>query len=353
MSKLAPAGVVAVLVAVFATPVTAADREVIAGRRIEFSPSPPRWCYSGAWFGRELLLVDSLASEVYRYSTSGERLGELSERATSKPSIIHDLSSSALLLEDEDGYFARLEGSNFEVAFELNALEKATNENGRLVSVYDWIPMQATEQAAEVLLIGDILQGQLGYTAFVQLNLEHPAEYRVLHKLDMNDAAVGFYLLGQSYVASVNREPFFLVMAPRPFINNPAAGVRMNLRLVSGSQTRPLDRPVLPKDTGMDAARGLFETLERSTVPSGLYGWNGALYLLMRSPASRSGSRWWLTKFDPKANRMVWNREIDTEASHLTVIPGDEFWAFIEKGPVMGPGQQTILSALLAPAEQF
>jgi hypothetical protein len=89
-------------------------------------------------------------------------------------------------------------------------------------------------------------------------------------------------------------------------------------------------------------------------MPTGLYGWEGFLYLLSRAPLQQGhGTRWTLTKIDPLSDRIIWSTGLPTQAHHLTVVPGTKRWAFIEKGPVVALGQQEIKRALFVPADRI
>ena len=44
---------------------------------------------------------------------------------------------------------------------------------------------------------------------------------------------------------------------------------------------------------------------------------------------------------------MIYTAEIPSSANHLTMVPGPNDWAFIEKGEVKGLGQQEIVSMRL------
>jgi hypothetical protein len=109
--------------------------------------------------------------------------------------------------------------------------------------------------------------------------------------------------------------------------------------------------PVVPPVSGpgeMEAADAL---VRQSTMISGVLGHRGFLYLLTREPGSGSGTRWLLHQIDPVRDKLLRQVQLPTASNDLVVVPGENLWAFIEKGPVIGsPPVQEIGSVLMIPA---
>jgi hypothetical protein len=95
------------------------------------------------------------------------------------------------------------------------------------------------------------------------------------------------------------------------------------------------------------------ETIERSKMPVGLYGWEGFLFVLTREPAQGGGTRWMIHKIDPRKDAVVGSSQIPTRANHLTVVPGPKKWAFLEKGRVQDWGRQRNDRVLFVPASRL
>ena len=111
--------------------------------------------------------------------------------------------------------------------------------------------------------------------------------------------------------------------------------------------------PLLPEFERRDDFATVMRTVERSAMPAGLYGWKGSLYVLRREPKGNS-TRWLLSRVDPKADHQIVSTiEIPARASHLTVVPGPSNWAFIEKGPVRGHRDQSVLGILYVPSSRI
>ncbi len=63
------------------------------------------------------------------------------------------------------------------------------------------------------------------------------------------------------------------------------------------------------------------------------------LYLLGKGARDKRGATpWWLVELDPQDGSELNNVRLPTDAAHLTVVPGGDFWALIQKGPVQGVG---------------
>jgi hypothetical protein len=111
--------------------------------------------------------------------------------------------------------------------------------------------------------------------------------------------------------------------------------------------------PVLPSFTTRDDFAPVMRAVERSKMPTGLYGWGQFLYILTREPLKDGTTRWRLTRIDPRSDRIEGEVVVPSRANHLTVVPGPRAWAFIEKGPVKGFGRQDIPKILFVPSSRL
>jgi hypothetical protein len=75
--------------------------------------------------------------------------------------------------------------------------------------------------------------------------------------------------------------------------------------------------------------------VEQSSMPAGLWSWEGSLYLLSRT-VEKGQRQWYLSRIDPARDELLWTVRVPGSAHHMTVIPGPDEWAFLEKGPVTG-----------------
>jgi hypothetical protein len=324
---------------------------ILTGQRVSLS-RPPLWVYSGSWepSGRALLLVDVLSSKIRRYDLQGRYLGDLSEQSQaavlSDPTILQKEAHDTYWVEDEDGIFVQLD-ARFRQIGQRDLLKSVRGPAGELRAVYQWVPLGNSA----VLVFGDVVQGSRGFSAFLQVSLDDPEHFQILQEIGLQDPARRYYLLGYPYVAAVDGKPYFLMMKETPYLVRPEASPLRFVRVTEEGRV-PLRSPDLPERHGMETTRISFQTLEKAEIPAALYGWKQALYLLMRTPEDGK-TLWSLLKIDPASGQVLWDRRIDSPAHHLTVIPGKQFWAFLEKGSVLGPGQQKIDSLLLVPTSEI
>lgn len=346
MKKTLRALAVLPLLLTFCTEAVTAD--VLSGERIKLSDSP-RWVFSGAWDAGDehLLLVDVLQSKVLRYGPDGRlEAGPPADAALPNPAFLQRASPTALWLEHNDGQLFEL-GPDLQARPLVNLLEKARTAREALISVFGWVPLSESE----LLVFGDLRRGNGGVGAVLRIPLQDPSKFEILREVPLDTPAHRSFLIGMPFLAGVQGQPYILMTTDTPQILKPdGSGFRI-VQVTAAGRREPYGRLELPAKVTMDTTAQLFKQLERSTSAAGLYGWRGFLYMLKRKPAGDGQTLWSLLKIDPKTNKILWTRRIDTSANHLLVVPGEKYWAFVEKGPVKGPGNQEISSYLRIPAE--
>ncbi len=316
---------------------------LIEGDRVSFSQQP-RWTISGAWSGdgERLFLVDVLENSILEYDASGGLVDTIADRGFSLPVLIHSAESGYLWLEDEDGRLLLVD-DRFQTQRVVDLKKEVTSPLGSLISVSGWVPLGPSS----LLVFGDIKQGQEATGAILRVPLDTPSRFEILRKTPIESAAHRFFLLGQPYLAGVGGKPFFAMLGETPEVfDADGKGFRLVRTTKQGKQL--LTAPQLPKQVTISTTALLFQRLEAAAYPAGIYGWKNSLYVLMRTPTANA-STWSLLKINPETFEVVWNRRIATTANHLLVIPGEKYWAFVEKGPVKGPGNQAVRSFLRVP----
>jgi len=120
--------------------------------------------------------------------------------------------------------------------------------------------------------------------------------------------------------------------------------------------------PVLPDYTTPDEYVQLMDIVEKSEMPVGFYGWHGALYVLWKENILTSDHPWHLTKIsvnlDEDSGKVmstdrVGDVTLPSEASHLLLVPGDKYWAVLEKGPIEGFGIQDEHAVRFIPSQML
>ena len=89
-----------------------------------------------------------------------------------------------------------------------------------------------------------------------------------------------------------------------------------------------------------------YRAVENQEMPVGLYVWQGRLFLLVKSAADvSSGTAWHLVELSVGGGTVVKDTvvkdtavknsvELPTTAADITVVPGPEYFAVIEKGKI-------------------
>ena len=160
-----------------------------------------------------------------------------------------------------------------------------------------------------------------------------------------------FYLVGYSYLATLGDDVYFVLMDKHPAIYRVSPGSTKLEKLKSF----PAEYQVLPDfrtppARGPKSAPARFAELETFSMPAGLYSQDGMLYLLTRKPDGKAQTAWWLYKIDPRKDEVVGRVKLPTTANHLTLVPTEESWFAIERGPVEAQQHQQIRSMVAIPS---
>ena len=107
--------------------------------------------------------------------------------------------------------------------------------------------------------------------------------------------------------------------------------------------------PTLPPITGPDSDVPRDRVLQKSAMPVALYGSGAYLFVLTRRPASGGKALWELHRIDPVKDVMTGSVILPTSAADLTLAPGRESWAILEKGPLTASSTREMRTLLLVP----
>ncbi|MCB1058359.1 MAG: hypothetical protein KDD11_22895 [Acidobacteria bacterium] len=157
-----------------------------------------------------------------------------------------------------------------------------------------------------------------------------------------DDPVRTYFRLGYPLIAALGTDVYILRMeeSPKIFVLRGAADGKTDLEVLEGLDLG--QRAELPGfERFSEDFPSVMDTLVKSAskVPVGLYSQGDLLYVLFRQRAEAGGTRWSLAAIDPKAkDGNLWRGEAvltGVASDHLTVVPGSEHWAFLEKGPVV------------------
>lgn len=319
-------------------------------RPVDLAPRTA-WITSGTWEGERLLLVDARSGQFLSLSRDGKSLVH--------ETLARTLESPARLSPRQDGMVVELGGDRFvtlnrsHVPVSANNIRAASVRKGANIDkVFAWAPAGGDLVAyADVREVGPA--SETWRSGFVRFPVEDPSRFRFLQAPHREPNRI-FYRLGYPLMASLSDTAYIL------FLDN-GIGLYKNARgsdelvamdaldgLYSASQLTPQ----LPTFTQREDFALVMRGIERSSMPVGLYAWGNDLYVLSRS-FKTNATTWRLSRVDPREDRIVSTVVLPSQANHLTVVPGAQEWAFIEKGPVRGQRDQDVNRVLFVPTRRI
>ncbi|HWM94764.1 MAG TPA: hypothetical protein VN493_28685 [Thermoanaerobaculia bacterium] len=360
----------AMCLALFATAGSAqpAAAAAASGCRHEKAVGLPEWFTRGAWRNHQTMVVldipDQMPVEVSSSGVAIRRPGALAEHLHdlgsvairtgtltpgARPQVLVQLASGGVVPLDRE--FAPRSAVEFAVDKRPASGDNKGGE-GTIRTLHDWVLVQG-----EVIGYADI-EGEDSNegpnksifrwrNGFVRFRLGAPTEYQAFLEQTHPDPLRPYFRLAHPYLAGLGDTAYIIMMDGD-----------MGLRKL-GSEDQVLDdeknkMKAFPEHLkGEDAPKfwdwaereefpRLMEEVERATMPTGLYAWDNALFIVSRS-FERGRRAWYLSKIDPVRDKLLWTVPIKSDAHHLTVVPGPKEWAFFEKGPVTRPGSATKL----------
>jgi hypothetical protein len=345
-----------------AAPQPSPTRSVTMGACVRCWPTRlPAFSSSGAWRndGAELALLDNTARTILRYTPEGAALGEVSPaiRPYLKRSFPLQMRSS------EGGFVLQVDGNRFEQINGSLSQRRIPVANAASVSrtpVFDnyfqWT-LVSGNQGEDVVAIADVKLGERKWwSGVVRFPLAHPSDVELIQPID--DLERVFYRITYPYVATVGNAAYVLRM------DNQMGLYRVEKKNGKSSLTlmhsfeeiypHPADSPRLPMFRQPDDFAVVMQRVERSRMPAGLYtGWNGDLYILSREPQG-AATRWSLSRIDPEGDEYLGTAPLSSiQANHLTLIPGPEKWAGLERGPVKGLTLQSVKDIVMIPTARI
>jgi len=305
----------------------------------------PAWLSSAAWSrGSDLYLADSLRRQLLRIGEDGA-LQDVVPRfiPAGDGGYLHVQSSPAgeVVAEDGAGKLSFDVGSALSVATNLAGRETSY---GELMSVFQWALLGDREVLAVANLLGDDGKWR---SAIVRLAMAGE-QVDVVHWIGMQDPWSNLYRVGIPAVAAIGSVGYFLALEEDPIGLYEAPRGELPHRLATLPALRSGFRDELNRHMALDRTAGLFQLLEKGSLPAGLFSQGDALFLLERAVAAGADrASWQLVRLDPRSGQALFSIRVPSTAHHLTVVPGDSRWAFFEKGAVESFGRQSVPSMLL------
>lgn len=373
MRRLIPAAtrcLVALAAALVLGPAAGAEAAGAAGAetpacRVSPGPESRVWSVSAAQTAAgDLLLVDSAHERILRWSRADGAWAPLDGALArtlegSWPALLRPAGDEMLLELATPHRIVRLDaGLDLRPGSARPMIGSRRADGDRIESIWTWEPAAS---GREIVACSDVSAGAgdgdgatSWSTELLRVPVADPAAFVSLYQAPVGTPLRLACRLGLPLIATLDSTAFFLA---------PAAGaepVRIYRHAPGDPQARALDAfpqafarwPDLPVDFRRDEYAALWRRIERSSLPAGLFGWEGALYLLAREPAAE-GTAWSLIKIDPRADRVLGGMRLNSSASDLLIAPGRDSWAVVEKGPALSLGAQDVLRVIHLPADQL
>jgi len=324
----------------------------------------PEWFTRGAWRNPQTMVVldipDRMPVEVSSSGVAIRRPGALTEH-------LHDLGPVAIrtgtltpgarpqvLLQVADGGVVPLDREFApRPAMEFAVNKRAASPDnkgakGTIRALHDFVVVEG-----HVIGYADI-EGEDSNpgpnksifrwrNGFVRFRLGAPTEFQAFQEQTHPDPLRPYFRLAQPYLAGLGDAAYIITMDGDMGLRKLG---REDYDLVEmkafPAHLRGKDAPRFWDWAELDEFPRLMEEVEHATMPTGLYAWDNALFIVSRS-FERGHRAWYLSKIDPVHDRLLWTVPIQSDAHHLTVVPGPREWAFFEKGPVTRPGPATKL----------
>jgi len=339
--------------------------------RTHFELSPElSWLTSAAWTpgGHGLILIGDSPAKPYLYSMEGRRL----EGTDSHHLDVLQNQAPAYIAANNPGYilYSKEKDSQFLDLLELDQHLKVVTKHPveatssstadlHLTGLKDWVIA-----GKDIVAIGDMGLGDLEdrdnvkwMSWLIRFPLDAPAHLTKIDEIAHETPLPYVYRMVYPHLAALGERAYFLKMhsADAPTILNVAdknwlgPGVPTHLGFQDFEGTPPY--------SGHDKMEA-YRAFEATATAAAIYGWKGYLYLLLKcATQDAQPTRWFLTKLEPHMMKPLYTVSIPADSPHLTIVPGDFFWAFIEKDkpyvPPSGHEAQRVSHLIVVPAAQI
>lgn len=312
--------------------------------RKELSLSPS-WISTAIWVDQrsEIMVVDPNRNQVLLYAVTGQgtklpaELGKQAVESNVKASesyIIKMVGPSGMVF---DGNLAITEP-------DVNLQKSRSGKSNGLGSLFDWVV-----SGSRLFAFGSV-KGEAGPPKSGFIDAEIGMKPLVIEDVQLRVPFdyLDYYLLGHAYVASVSNRGFFLKMdSTARIFRFPKGSNESELLNVMPSELTKVPRIKNPA-LGPEDTKNLFKEITTYQIPVGIYGFQGMLYLLGRSPSDRK-TTWWLYQIDPEREKVVARLRLPVFSEHVTLVPSPSFWFIFEKGEVKEDSTQDIKSLVAIP----
>ncbi len=316
------------------------------------------WINSGAWDvdGRKLFVLDAINRNLLELNDEAAVEGHVD---LSQVVAGTDVPRSGLLEIQpiEQGFMLQFEGdlfrrvdSSFRPLTDFMHLQSFNGPRGeQVVGIFDW----AIADKDTIVAIADYKAPPLRSSppswkgGVVSLDLTS-ATFSVLCEWEITSAERQYYLMGYPFIAAKAQQAVFAWMKQKPMLVG--FDLKQSYSSDDGVEISGFDlgiAPPLPKVAGISSFTAIYDALARTPGVRGVYIWEDSLFVLIQQRSTQNGEyKWSLLRQNISGtnNEPAARFALETNATHLNLIPGKEYFALIEKGKVRGLGDQDIYS---------
>lgn len=291
----------------------------------------------------KVAVVDSLRSDILLIGPKGD-----SEVFKKKSIDSEEKMAPAILNRTEDGFVLStvdqrlywLDNRLHPTRPSTSMMKSGTEAPRTVVSTY-----QSIVSGRDFFSFGAVKDspGKFRF-GFFRAPLKAPYDFEFLRDFP----EVDYYLLGHKYLAGLKGDEYGVLMNDKAVIVQFTADGNERVLDVIPEKYRVI--PKLQTDTSIpNSEAAMFKEIEGLTIPMGLYGRNGLLYLLTREPKAGGGTLWQLFPINPDRPEVFDPIKLPTSMNHLTIVDSPLDWYIFEKGAVQPTGKQPIASMLVIP----
>jgi len=333
----------------------AADCKVASFSRKPISAS------SSVWSRSDLVVLDNARHDLLLFGNNGQAKGAAYGALAKSLNDLRPLGMARrgdgltgdgrILIQSELNRFLVLT-PDYTFEGSVDVLSRPTSEGSSIERIYSWAPTWSATRK-DIVAFADLKKGDQWSTGVVRFPVDfvQGAQGWFLKNLSVNEPSRKFHRLGlgYSYIASLQDQAYVMLM-DNGFRLWRSDGAGRFIELPRFNETFPVrEVPVLPAFIRPTDYAPLMGEIEKAEMPTAIYGWKGELYVLWRRPVQGT-TNWFLSRLRPTDGELLSTIPIPSHSSHLLAVPGEENWAFIEKGAVLGLQNQEVRSVLNLPA---
>lgn len=344
--------------------------------RIDLAHQSPQerlfWVNSGIWLSRageaRLLLLDSLRDQLAEITPpSGHRRAGV--RVFSKDALRDPDIETPLLVRSTPGAdkaVLEFPGSLFHFATDLQPGDtlrlpqarriplgvQVSGQGLRVDTLWNW---QLTSSASGLFAYADLCEDQCDHpedwvSTFIYWQFKSPDNVEPPDNVLSFDLTIGFgddirefYLESRDYLAVLGKVAYLL-----DFIHGTPRLIRLSVSSEGRPELQslpdfprfraPLDLDGIMRLRAPQIATDYYRRIQAQAIPTGLYAWDGELYLLAKAQMDAYGETdWWLTRVDPRTGAALSEVKLPSKAASLLPVPGRQ-WALVERSEIQGRG---------------